>query len=175
MNTCGRYCSRVHHVQTESDLRAEWFHDADTVGITAGTSTPDAVIDRIERRIRELGAPPARPGRRNAVETAPMTRLSSRARTRWLIVVVFAVGMAWVEAASVYYLRVLVDRIEPYQANPLPIRGVLGQVELVREAATLVMLADARHARRADVAQRGWATRRSRSASGTFSTTSFCA
>ena len=48
--------------------------------------------------------------------------------------------MAWVEAACVYYLRVLVDRIDPYQANPLPIHGVLGQVELVREAATLVML-----------------------------------
>jgi hypothetical protein len=59
---------------------------------------------------------------------------------RWLIVVAFAVGMAWVEAASVYYLRAMVDRIEPYQANPLPIRGILGEVELVRETATLVML-----------------------------------
>jgi len=61
-------------------------------------------------------------------------------RTRWLLVVVFAIGMAWVEAASVYYLRVMVGRVDPYQANPLPIHGVLGQVELVREAATLVML-----------------------------------
>ena len=34
----------------------------------------------------------------------------------------------------------MVDRVHPYQENPLPIRGVLGQVELVREAATLVML-----------------------------------
>ena len=34
----------------------------------------------------------------------------------------------------------MTDRIEPYQANPLPIHGVLGPVELVREAATLVML-----------------------------------
>ena len=67
-----------------------------------------------------------------------MTR--PRERARWLLVVVFAVGMAWVEAATVYYLRVMVDRIEPYQANPLPMHGVLGQVELVREAATLVML-----------------------------------
>jgi hypothetical protein len=65
----------------------------------------------------------------------------SRSSTRWVLVVVFAIGMAWVEAASVYYLRLLVDRIEPYQTNPLPLRGVLGQVELVREAATLVMLA----------------------------------
>ena len=48
--------------------------------------------------------------------------------------------MAWVEAATVYDLRVLVDRVNPYQPNPLPIGGVLGRVELVREAATLVML-----------------------------------
>ena len=61
-------------------------------------------------------------------------------RRVWLVVVVFASGMAWVEAAAVYYIRALVDRIEPYQANPLPIDGVLGPVELVREAATLVML-----------------------------------
>jgi hypothetical protein len=57
-----------------------------------------------------------------------------------LLVVVFAMGMAWVEAASVYYLRVTVDRLDPYQANPLPMSGILEQVELVREAATLVML-----------------------------------
>jgi hypothetical protein len=65
----------------------------------------------------------------------------SRSSARWTLVVVFAIGMAWVESASVYYLRLQVDRIEPYQANPLPMHGVLGQVELVREAATLVMLA----------------------------------
>lgn len=64
----------------------------------------------------------------------------ARARTRWLLVVVFAIGMAWVEAASVYYLRVMVDRLDPHQANPLPMSGILEQVELVREAATLVML-----------------------------------
>jgi hypothetical protein len=68
-----------------------------------------------------------------------MTR-PSHALTRWIVVVVFAVAMAWVEAASVYYLRVLIDRTEPYQANPLPFQGVLGRVELVREGATLVML-----------------------------------
>ncbi|SRR6266511_6167116 len=66
-------------------------------------------------------------------------KLSARAR-RWWLVVVFAVGMAWVESACVYYLRVMVDRVEPYQTNPLPMQGPLGPVELVREAATLVML-----------------------------------
>jgi 4-hydroxy-3-methylbut-2-en-1-yl diphosphate reductase len=54
VGTCRLYCSDVHHVQTEGDLRAEWFLTAETVGITAGTSTPDTLIDRVERRIREL-------------------------------------------------------------------------------------------------------------------------
>jgi hypothetical protein len=62
-------------------------------------------------------------------------------RTRWLIVIAFAIAMAWVESASVFYIRALVDRIEPYQANPLPLNDALGYVELWREAATLVMIA----------------------------------
>jgi hypothetical protein len=61
-------------------------------------------------------------------------------RARWAVVVIFAIAMAWMEAATVYYLRILVDRLEPYQANPLPISGPLGPVELVREGATLLML-----------------------------------
>jgi hypothetical protein len=56
-------------------------------------------------------------------------------------VVVFAAAMAWVEAAVVLYLRTLVDRLEPYQPNPLPMATGLGSAELVRELATLVMLA----------------------------------
>lgn len=52
VKTCGRYCSRVHHIQTEQDLNPEWFREAHTVGITAGTSTPDDVIDHVEERIR---------------------------------------------------------------------------------------------------------------------------
>jgi hypothetical protein len=67
-------------------------------------------------------------------------KVPARARIRWLVVAAFAVAMAWLEAATVLYLRVLVDRLQPYQPNPLPIRGDLGPVELVREAATLVML-----------------------------------
>jgi 4-hydroxy-3-methylbut-2-enyl diphosphate reductase len=51
--TCARHCARVHHVQSDQDIRAEWFDDADVVGLTAGTSTPDEIIDRVETRIRE--------------------------------------------------------------------------------------------------------------------------
>jgi hypothetical protein len=67
-------------------------------------------------------------------------KTSNQARTCWLAVVVFALAMGWLEAATVYYLRVLVDRVEPYQSNPLPERAGLEEVELAREAATLVML-----------------------------------
>jgi 4-hydroxy-3-methylbut-2-enyl diphosphate reductase len=56
VKTCSHYCAHVHHVQTESDLRPEWFSAAGAVGITAGTSTPDHVIDQIDRRIREYSA-----------------------------------------------------------------------------------------------------------------------
>ena len=62
-------------------------------------------------------------------------------RARWVIVAVFAIAMAWMEAATVFYIRSLVDRVEPYQRAPLPLHGTLGNVELWREAATLVMLA----------------------------------
>ena len=59
---------------------------------------------------------------------------------RTLTVVVFAIAMAWVESAVVFDLRTMVDRIEPYQADPLPLVGKLGPVELVRELATMIML-----------------------------------
>ncbi|MEW6160139.1 MAG: 4-hydroxy-3-methylbut-2-enyl diphosphate reductase [Verrucomicrobiota bacterium] len=51
--TCRKHCDRVYHVQAASDLAPEWFRETDTVGITAGTSTPDSVIDAIEKWIRE--------------------------------------------------------------------------------------------------------------------------
>ncbi len=56
VNTCRSHGARVYHVQSELDLRPEWFADANTVGLTAGTSTPDAVIDRVENRLREWAA-----------------------------------------------------------------------------------------------------------------------
>jgi 4-hydroxy-3-methylbut-2-enyl diphosphate reductase len=56
VKTCARYCARVYQVQTEADVRPEWFDAADVVGLTAGTSTPDEVIDRVESRIRQVEA-----------------------------------------------------------------------------------------------------------------------
>lgn len=48
VQTCSQFCPRVHHVQTATDLQSEWFNTAETVGITAGTSTPDATISEVE-------------------------------------------------------------------------------------------------------------------------------
>lgn len=56
VETCSRYCDRVHHVQTAEDLRPDWFFSAETIGLTAGTSTPDNIIIQIEQRIQELAA-----------------------------------------------------------------------------------------------------------------------
>jgi 4-hydroxy-3-methylbut-2-enyl diphosphate reductase len=48
VRTCSRHCARVYHVQTAADLQPDWLVDAQTVGITAGTSTPDSVIAEVE-------------------------------------------------------------------------------------------------------------------------------
>ncbi len=53
-DTCRVHCSRVFQVQTAADLRAEWLDGARVVGLTAGTSTPDAVIDFVEARLRGI-------------------------------------------------------------------------------------------------------------------------
>ena len=62
-------------------------------------------------------------------------------KQRWLVVGGFAAAMAWMEAATVAYLRALVDRTIPYQANPLPRFDPLSETELVREFATMLMIA----------------------------------
>ena len=54
--TCSRDCQWVHHVPAASELRPEWFLEAETVGITAGTSTPDKLIDEVAQAIREMAA-----------------------------------------------------------------------------------------------------------------------
>jgi 4-hydroxy-3-methylbut-2-enyl diphosphate reductase len=56
VRTCSRHCSRVHHVQTAGDLREAWFAGAQTAGVTAGTSTPDASIAEIECWLNRLAA-----------------------------------------------------------------------------------------------------------------------
>ena len=54
--TCSRFCRRVHHVQGPDDIMTEWFFDTDTLGITAGTSTPDQLIDAVENRVYSISS-----------------------------------------------------------------------------------------------------------------------
>ena len=61
-------------------------------------------------------------------------------RSRWWMVVLFGTAMAWMESATVTYLRILVDRVNPYQTQPLPLHPELSSTEVIREFATMVML-----------------------------------
>jgi 4-hydroxy-3-methylbut-2-enyl diphosphate reductase IspH len=44
-------------LQSAADLDPSWVRATDTVGITAGTSTPDSVIDAVEAALRALAEP----------------------------------------------------------------------------------------------------------------------
>ena len=48
VTSCRTHCDRVYQVQGPDDLKGTWFKAEDTIGITAGTSTPDPVIDAVE-------------------------------------------------------------------------------------------------------------------------------
>ena len=55
VNTCSRFCERVHHIQTVADLRGHWFTGNERlVGITAGTSTPDSIIAEVQHWLEDF-------------------------------------------------------------------------------------------------------------------------
>lgn len=54
--TCAAHCPNVYHVENVSQLRSEWFMNSETVGITAGTSTPDSDILAVENWLNKLAA-----------------------------------------------------------------------------------------------------------------------
>jgi hypothetical protein len=62
-------------------------------------------------------------------------------RQRWAVITIFAVAMGYLESAVVLYLRTMVNRIQPYQPDPLPDFAALAVPELRREFATMIMLA----------------------------------
>lgn len=49
--------SQAYQVERPDDLQPEWFQRVERVGVTAGASTPDSVIDEVEERIRSFEAP----------------------------------------------------------------------------------------------------------------------
>lgn len=48
----------AHHIQNPEDLQKRWFAGVSSVGLTAGTSTPDETIDLVESRIQMLTKSP---------------------------------------------------------------------------------------------------------------------
>ncbi len=62
-------------------------------------------------------------------------------RRRWLVVALFAIAMAYLEAAVVLDLRTIHGELDPFLpvATPMPLH--LAKAEVVRELATMIMLA----------------------------------
>ncbi len=50
------------HVETEKDLRNSWFSSVESVGVTAGASTPNWMIKKVTERLKKMGK-----GKRGAV------------------------------------------------------------------------------------------------------------
>ena len=42
----------IHHIETEDEINPDWFRGIHTVGITGGASTPDLIIDIVEKRVK---------------------------------------------------------------------------------------------------------------------------
>ena len=59
VHTCEAEGARAYQVETAADLRPEWLLGVDTVGLTAGTSTPDEVIEEVHRALLQLAAGPS--------------------------------------------------------------------------------------------------------------------
>lgn len=45
---------KAHHIETAEEIRPEWFHGLQRVGIAGGASTPETIIDKVERRVKNL-------------------------------------------------------------------------------------------------------------------------
>jgi 4-hydroxy-3-methylbut-2-enyl diphosphate reductase len=51
---CQAVCSRTYHIESFAELEAAWFAGAETVGITAGASTPEGQIIAVEQALECL-------------------------------------------------------------------------------------------------------------------------
>ncbi|HWR58614.1 MAG TPA: 4-hydroxy-3-methylbut-2-enyl diphosphate reductase [Thermodesulfovibrionales bacterium] len=45
----------TYHIETADELKSDWFRGIAKVGITAGASTPDWIIDDVKKRIKDIG------------------------------------------------------------------------------------------------------------------------
>ncbi len=45
----------TYHIETQSEIKKDWFGGVKKIGITAGASTPKWIIQEVEKRIRDIG------------------------------------------------------------------------------------------------------------------------
>ena len=45
----------TYHIETAGEIKEEWFENVKTVGVTAGASTPDWIIDEVIKRLKDIG------------------------------------------------------------------------------------------------------------------------
>jgi len=57
---CRKLGARTYHVETADELVPAWFEGVSTVGVAAGTSTPDWIIEEIVARLKSWGDSRAR-------------------------------------------------------------------------------------------------------------------
>lgn len=46
--------TKTYHIEIVDEIEQSWFENVEKIGITAGASTPDWIIENIERRIKEV-------------------------------------------------------------------------------------------------------------------------
>lgn len=51
---CAAECTRTHHVESAAELEPAWFAGCETVGVTAGASTPDDQIEAVIAALEQL-------------------------------------------------------------------------------------------------------------------------
>ena len=49
---CNNACDSTYYIQTLDDLNVNQLRSVDTVGVTAGASTPNNIIEEVQRYVR---------------------------------------------------------------------------------------------------------------------------
>ena len=52
--TCAKFCANVYHIQSPDDIQITWLDTAKKLGITAGTSTPNELINAVENKVKNI-------------------------------------------------------------------------------------------------------------------------
>ncbi len=55
---CRTAGTKAFHIETAAEIEASWFQGMTTVGVTAGTSTPDWVVDEVVERLASMAPLP---------------------------------------------------------------------------------------------------------------------